>query len=87
MALAAGCQDTVYRAGQPVGERYSKWFIAKFRDELLKGESFDRLWGAKMLVERWNRAQPAGSDLAVTSWFRFPLIVDNSSAGASVTNC
>ena len=46
---------SVYRAGQPLGERLLRELHAKLRDELLDGEIFYSLGEARVVIEGWRR--------------------------------
>ena len=50
-----GVRTLYIEPGSPWENGYIESFIARLRDELLKGESFDSVWEAKVLVERWRR--------------------------------
>ena len=41
--------------GSPWENGYIESFNGKLRDELLRGELFDTLWEAKVLIERWRQ--------------------------------
>ena len=49
-----GVKTLFIEPGSPWENGYIESFNGKFRDELLKGEIFDTLLEAKVLIERWR---------------------------------
>ena len=52
---AVGVKALYIEPGSPWQNGYIESFNGKLRDELLNGETFDTLWEAKVLTERWRR--------------------------------
>ena len=52
---AVGVKTLYIEPGSPWENGSIESFNGKLRDELLNGESFDTLWEAKVLTQRWRR--------------------------------
>ena len=50
-----GSKPSEIEPGSPWQNGYIESFNGKLRDELLNGETFDTLWEAKVLTERWRK--------------------------------
>ena len=55
MARTRRCEDAVHRAGSPWENGYVESFNGKLRDERLEREAPNKLFEARVIIDRWRR--------------------------------